>query len=316
MNKDNCLKKELPEELKGKRIDSAIAKLFPDFSRSKLKLWLEAGYILVNENPVLKSSSKFVGGETIKVFVQEEEQVDIIAQDIAIQIIEENNDFLVINKAAGMVVHPGAGNHSNTLMNALIYRYPELKNIPRAGIVHRLDKDTSGLMVVARNVNSAKKLAEQISDRSVKRIYQAFVVGEISRSGKIEEPLGRHKRNRQKQAVIEDGRYALTNYTIIKKYGNYTHVQASLATGRTHQIRVHFSHIGFPLIGDALYGRKRRFAKSTNSELRAVIELFSRQALHASNLTFLHPKEDTEVSFFAEMPEDMQNLAINLDNLA
>ena len=206
MNKDNYLIKEVPEKFYGKRIDFVIAKLFPDFSRSKLKLWIEEGHVLINEKKISKVSSKFSGGEIIKLFIQEEEQVDIIAQDIQIEITEENDEYLIINKSAGMVVHPGAGNHSETLMNALIFKYPDLKNVPRAGIIHRLDKDTSGLMVVARNLNSAKKLSEQISNRSVKRIYQAFVVGEISRSGKIEEPLGRHKRNRQKQAVIEDGR--------------------------------------------------------------------------------------------------------------
>ena len=315
MNKDNYLIKEVPEKFYGKRIDFVIAKLFPDFSRSKLKLWIEEGHVLINEKKISKASSKFSGGEIIKLFIQEEEQVDIIAQDIQIEITEENDEYLIINKSAGMVVHPGAGNHSKTLMNALIFKYPDLKNVPRAGIIHRLDKDTSGLMVVARNLNSAKKLSEQISNRSVKRIYQAFVVGEISRSGKIEEPLGRHKRNRQKQAVIEDGRYALTNYSVIEKYGNYTHIQASLATGRTHQIRVHFSHIGFPLIGDGLYGRKRRFAKSTNSELRGIIEAFPRQALHASNLSFIDPKKGAEVNYFADMPKDMKELALNLDKL-
>jgi 23S rRNA pseudouridine1911/1915/1917 synthase len=214
-----------------------------------------------------------------------------------------------------MVVHPGAGNHQNTLLNALLFKFPELENLPRAGIIHRLDKETSGLMIIARNQKSYKNLSEQISERTVKRTYQAFVVGNISRSGRIEEPIGRHPRNRQKQAVTEKGKYALTKYSVAKKYGNYTHLEVNLETGRTHQIRVHLSHIGFPLIGDVLYGRKKRFAKSTNSDLREVIEKFPRQALHASNLSFKGVEDNKEVSFSSPLPEDILNLEENLENL-
>ena len=214
-----------------------------------------------------------------------------------------------------MVVHPGAGNHQNTLLNALLFKFPELEKLPRAGIIHRLDKETSGLMIIARNQNSYKNLSEQISERLVKRTYQAFAVGNIPRSGKIEEPVGRHPRNRQKQAVTEKGKYALTRYSVLKKYGNYTHLEVNLETGRTHQIRVHMSHIGFPLIGDALYGRKKRFAKSTNSDLREVIEKFPRQALHASNLTFKDVDSENEVNFESSLPKDLLDLEKNLENL-
>ena len=178
-----------------------------------------------------------------------------------------------------------------------------------------VEDTTSGLMIIARNQNSYKNLSEQISERLVKRTYQAFAVGNIPRSGKIEEPVGRHPRNRQKQAVTEKGKYALTRYSVLKKYGNYTHLEVNLETGRTHQIRVHMSHIGFPLIGDALYGRKKRFAKSTNSDLREVIEKFPRQALHASNLTFKDVDSENEVNFESSLPKDLLDLEKNLENL-
>ena len=312
---ENYVIKIVPSDHSGQRLDSVIAKLFPDFSRSKLKNWIDSGSVFVNDNPLIKPSKKVNGGEKIKIFIEEEKMVSAEPQDIPFEVIHESIDFLIVNKDAGMVVHPGAGNHKNTLLNALLFKFPELENLPRAGIVHRLDKETSGLMIVARSQNAYKNLSEQISQRLVKRTYQAFVVGNVSRSGRVEEPVGRHPRNRQKQAVSDKGKYALTKYSIVKKYGNYTHLEVNLETGRTHQIRVHMSHIGFPLIGDVLYGRKKRFAKSTNSDLREVIEKFPRQALHASNLTFEELDKKKIVSFKSPLPEDILNLEKNLKNL-
>ena len=312
---ENYVIKIVPSDHSGQRLDSVIAKLFPDFSRSKLKNWIDSGSVLVNDNPLIKPSKKVNGGEKIKIFIEEEKMVSAEPQDIPFEVIHESIDFLIVNKDAGMVVHPGAGNHKNTLLNALLFKFPELENLPRAGIVHRLDKETSGLMIVARSQNAYKNLSEQISQRLVKRTYQAFVVGNVSRSGRVEEPVGRHPRNRQKQAVTDKGKYALTKYSIVKKYGNYTHLEVNLETGRTHQIRVHMSHIGFPLIGDVLYGRKKRFAKSTNSDLREVIEKFPRQALHASNLSFEELDKKKIVSFKSPLPEDILNLEKNLKNL-
>ena len=311
----NYVIKIVPSEYSGKRLDLVIAKLFSDFSRSKLKNWLDSGTILVNGAPLTKPSKKVYGGEEIKILIQEEKLVSSEPQNIPFEVEYESKDFLIVDKQAGMVVHPGAGNHQNTLLNALLFKFPELEKLPRAGIIHRLDKETSGLMIIARNQNSYKNLSEQISERLVKRTYQAFAVGNISRSGKIEEPVGRHPRNRQKQAVTEKGKYALTRYSVLKKYGNYTHLEVNLETGRTHQIRVHMSHIGFPLIGDALYGRKKRFAKSTNSDLREVIEKFPRQALHASNLTFKDLVSKNEVNFESSLPKDLLDLEKNLENL-
>ncbi len=312
---ENYVIKIVPSDHSGQRLDSVIAKLFPDFSRSKLKNWIDSGSVFVNGNPLMKPSKKVTGGEEIKIFFEEEKMVSAEPQDIPFEVIHESIDFLIVNKDAGMVVHPGAGNHKNTLLNALLFKFPELENLPRAGIVHRLDKETSGLMIVARSQNAYKNLSEQISQRLVKRTYQAFVVGNVSRSGRVEEPVGRHSRNRQKQAVTDKGKYALTKYSIVKKYGNYTHLEVNLETGRTHQIRVHMSHIGFPLIGDVLYGRKKRFAKSTNSDLREVIEKFPRQALHASNLSFEEVDKKKMVSFKSPLPEDILNLEKNLNNL-
>ena len=312
---ENYVIKIVPSDHSGQRLDSVIAKLFPDFSRSKLKNWIDSGAVFVNDNPLIKPSKKVTGGEEIKIFTEEEKMVSAEPQDIPFEVIHESIDFLIVNKDAGMVVHPGAGNHKNTLLNALLFKFPELENLPRAGIVHRLDKETSGLMIVARSQNAYKNLSEQISQRLVKRTYQAFVVGNVSRSGRVEEPVGRHPRNRQKQAVTDKGKYALTKYSIVKKYGNYTHLEVNLETGRTHQIRVHMSHIGFPLIGDVLYGRKKRFAKSTNSDLREVIEKFPRQALHASNLSFEEVDKKKMVSFKSPLPEDILNLEKNLKNL-
>ena len=312
---ENCVIKIISSEYSGQRLDSVIAKLFPDFSRSKLKSWLDSGAIYINEVPLIKPSKKVNGGEEVKILIKEEKLISAEPQNIQFEVKHKSKDFLIVDKKAGMVVHPGAGNHQNTLLNALLFKFPELEKLPRAGIIHRLDKETSGLMIIASNQNSYKNLSEQISKRLVKRTYQAFAVGNISRSGKIEEPVGRHPRNRQKQAVTEKGKYALTRYTVLKKYGNYTHLEVNLETGRTHQIRVHMSHIGFPLIGDVLYGRKKRFAKSTNSDLREVIEKFPRQALHASNLAFKDIDSGNEVSFESSLPKDLLDLKKNLENL-
>ena len=312
---ENCVIKIISSEYSGQRLDSVIAKLFPDFSRSKLKSWLDSGAIYINEVPLIKPSKKVNGGEEVKILIKEEKLISAEPQNIQFEVKHKSKDFLIVDKKAGMVVHPGAGNHQNTLLNALLFKFPELEKLPRAGIIHRLDKETSGLMIIASNQNSYKNLSEQISKRLVKRTYQAFAVGNISRSGKIEEPVGRHPRNRQKQAVTEKGKYALTRYSVLKKYGNYTHLEVNLETGRTHQIRVHMSHIGFPLIGDVLYGRKKRFAKSTNSDLREVIEKFPRQALHASNLAFKDIDSGNEVSFESSLPKDLLDLKKNLENL-
>ena len=248
--------------------------------------------------------------------IPDENLTEDLAERLDLKIIKSTKQYIIISKEAGMVVHPGAGNKSGTLLNALLYEYPELKKLPRAGIVHRLDKDTSGIMVVARNESGMQSLSEQISTRSIKRIYQAFTVGKIERSGKIEAPIGRHPKNRQKQAIIDSGREAISHYKVIESFGSYSHVEVSLETGRTHQIRVHMNHLGFPLIGDPLYGRRRRFAKNTHQKLREIIESFPRQALHAAQLSFIDPATSKEVTFQSNLPSDLVELRENLLNQA
>ena len=209
-------------------------------------------------------------------------------------------------------MHPGAGNKSGTLLNALLHSFPELKKLPRAGIVHRLDKDTSGLMVVARNEKSLSDLSNQISNRSAKRVYEAFTVGKIDKSGKVDAPIGRHPQNRQKQAIRTTGKEAVSHFKVLQTFGSYSHIQVTLETGRTHQIRVHMNYLGYPLIGDPLYGRRRRFAKNTHQKLREIIEIFPRQALHAVQLSFLNPKTKKNIIFNSKLPNDLLKLKENL----
>ena len=306
---------KVPEALSGQRIDLALTAMLSGVSRSKIKTSILDGRVLLNEEIVSKLNTKLHGGEVIEITFIEEEVVETIPQEINLDIVDEDADFIVVNKTPDLVVHPGAGNKTNTLLNGLLFKFPELKKLPRGGIVHRLDKDTSGLMVVAKNEKSLFNLSNQISNRTVTRIYQAFVVGKISKSGKIDEPIGRHPSNRQKQSVLSSGKEAITHYSLGATYGNYSHLFLRLETGRTHQIRVHLSHLGFPIIGDPLYGRKRRFAKSTDSKLREVIEQFPRQALHASSLGFLHPSTNKKIEFTIELPKDIKNLEAKLAQL-
>jgi 23S rRNA pseudouridine1911/1915/1917 synthase len=316
IKKKNYITREIDEAFSGKRLDLALADTFSEFSRSKLKKWLEGNLVSVNEKVVNKPSYKVTFPAKLELMVPDENLTEDLAERLDLKIIKSTKEYIIISKEAGMVVHPGAGNKSGTLLNALLYEYPELKKLPRAGIVHRLDKDTSGIMVIARNESGMQSLSEQISTRSIKRIYQAFTVGKIEKSGKIEAPIGRHPKNRQKQAIIDSGREAISHYKVIESFGSYSHVEVSLETGRTHQIRVHMNHLGFPLIGDPLYGRRRRFAKNTHQKLREIIESFPRQALHAAQLSFIDPSTTKEVSFQSKLPSDMVELRENLLNQA
>jgi len=290
------------------------------FSRTKIKDLILSGNIKVdgikNINPAYKINPK----NEIIINLPEVVEYDLKAENIPINIVFEDEHLLVINKEPNFVVHPSPGHNSGTLVNAILYhcdsKLSGIGGIKRPGIVHRLDKDTSGLMVVAKNEKALLDLSNQISNRTVSRIYDAFVVGNLKKSGKIDLAIGRHPNNRQKQAIQSNGREAITYYSLKENFGNYSHLELKLETGRTHQIRVHLSHTGFPIIGDPLYGRKRRFAKSTNSELREIIELFPRQALHASKLSFKHPSTKKTVNFVSELPEDMRSLKDKLAQLA
>lgn len=316
IKKKNYISRDIDKTFSGKRLDLVLADTFSEFSRSKLKKWLESNLVSVNEKVVNKPSFKVTFPAKLELIIPDENLTEDLAERLDLKIIKSTKQYIIISKEAGMVVHPGAGNKSGTLLNALLYEYPELKKLPRAGIVHRLDKDTSGIMVVARNESGMQSLSEQISTRSIKRIYQAFTVGKIERSGKIEAPIGRHPKNRQKQAIIDSGREAISHYKVIESFGSYSHVEVSLETGRTHQIRVHMNHLGFPLIGDPLYGRRRRFAKNTHQKLREIIESFPRQALHAAQLSFIDPATSKEVTFQSNLPSDLVELRENLLNQA
>ena len=316
IKKKNYISRDIDKTFSGKRLDLVLADTFSEFSRSKLKKWLESNLVFVNEKVVNKPSFKVTFPAKLELIIPDENLTEDLAERLDLKIINSTKQYIIISKEAGMVVHPGAGNKSGTLLNALLYEYPELKKLPRAGIVHRLDKDTSGIMVVARNESGMQSLSEQISTRSIKRIYQAFTVGKIERSGKIEAPIGRHPKNRQKQAIIDSGREAISHYKVIESFGSYSHVEVSLETGRTHQIRVHMNHLGFPLIGDPLYGRRRRFAKNTHQKLREIIESFPRQALHAAQLSFIDPATSKEVTFQSSLPSDLVELRENLLNQA
>ena len=291
-----------------------MAETFPEYSRSRLKKWLENKFVSVDKKIITKPSHKVTFPAVINLTIPDEPLTEDLPEEIELNIIKSTEEYIVLNKPAGLVVHPGAGNKSGTLLNALLFEYPELNKLSRAGIVHRLDKDTSGLMIVARTEESFKHISNQISKRQVVRTYQAFTAGKIERSGKINAPIARDPRNRQKQAVIESGREAISHYKLIENFGFYSHLEVNLETGRTHQIRVHMNHLGCPLIGDPLYGRRRRFAKNTHQKLREVIEGFPRQALHASELSFLDPSMNAEVTFKSKLPSDLVELRENLIN--
>lgn len=295
----------VPESLAGLRIDQALARMFPSHSRSRLQDWLRDGRVLVDGDPVDQLKRKVWGGESVAVKqAPTEAQTSASAEDIPLNIVFEDSSLLVINKPAGLVVHPGSGNWSGTLLNALLHYAPELAAVPRAGIVHRLDKETSGLLVVARTPEAQTALIRQLQARTVKRHYHAVVHGVINRNGLVDAPIARHPVNRLKMAVVEGGRDARTHFRVVEGFGGATLVECSLETGRTHQIRVHMQHLGHPLVGDPVYGLRH----VSDVRLRA----FSRQALHAFKLGLAHPHTDQEVQWQVPMAEDMAKLMIAL----
>jgi 23S rRNA pseudouridine1911/1915/1917 synthase len=296
------LPRRVPVDCAGLRIDQALAKMFPEFSRSRLSLWLRDGRIRVDARSI-KPDQKVWGGEAVE-FDAAPEAFDAPAQAeaIALKIVYEDDAVLVIDKPAGLVVHPGSGNRTGTLMNALLHHAPALSQVPRAGIVHRLDKDTSGLLVVARTLEAQTALVRQMQARTVERIYLALAHGAVVRDGSVEAPVGRDPRHRTRMAVVAGGRHALTRYRVITRFAQATLLECSLATGRTHQIRVHLHSIGHPLVGDPVY-RSRRVGGVSGAPAR-----FPRQALHAAQLSFDHPVTGRRRTFKSALPADMQAL--------
>jgi 23S rRNA pseudouridine1911/1915/1917 synthase len=306
---ESTLDAEVTTEMRGQRLDQAAALLFPDFSRARLQGWIRDGNLLLNGKPA-KGKDRVLGGETLTLVAEVEDQVQWLAEPLSLEIVHEDEAILVINKPAGLVVHPAAGNRTGTLLNGLLYHCQALNQVPRAGIVHRLDKDTSGLMVVAKTLESHLDLVEQLRKKTVSRIYQAVVYGVLTAGGTVDEPLGRHPVHRTRRAVSHsaDAREAVTHYRILKKFRSHTLVQCELETGRTHQIRVHMAYIGYPLVGDPLYSGRPRIPKGAAPALISGIEHFKRQALHAWQLGLVHPVTGEAMAWQADLPDDMQAL--------
>ena len=305
----NLLNIVIPNRLIGQRIDSALATMLPDYSRSKITSWVRSGRALVNDK-AFKAKEKVLGGEVVALSIIQEKSNAWLGEDIPIDVVYEDDDIIVLNKPVGLVTHPGAGNWTGTLANALLHYEPALATLDRAGIVHRLDKNTSGLMVVARSELAQKNLVEQLQTHVVSREYSAIVYGHMISGGSVDAPIGRDPKDRIRQAVVEEGegKEAVTHYRVIDRFKHHTHVKCILETGRTHQIRVHMAYVEHPLIADPMYGGKIRFPKKAEEALKDVLKGFKRQALHAKKLTLMHPISGEEMSWKAPLPKDLDDL--------
>jgi 23S rRNA pseudouridine1911/1915/1917 synthase len=297
----------IPAEMAGRRLDQVLAGLLPDYSRTRIKEWIEAGNVAVDGRR-LKPKDKLLGGEKVELRAELQAEVPLSPEKIALDIVHKDKHVFVVNKPAGLVVHPGAGNSAGTLQNALLNLDSKLESLPRAGIVHRLDKDTSGLMVVARTLAAHTALTRMIEAHEVERHYEAICMGVMTAGGTINAPIDRHPTDRVKMAIRSSGREAVTHYRVIKRFRAHTHVRVQLETGRTHQIRLHLSHIKYPIVGDRVYGGRLSMPKGASAELQDALRSFPRQALHAAQLDFVHPVSEKELSFAAPLPKDMTTL--------
>jgi len=305
---DDDLSIIIPPVMKGKRLDQALAELCPQHSRSRLQQWIKSGNITV-DNLIPKQRDVVRGGENVAIRAHCPPGEDRWSgQDIPLDLLYADGDIIVLNKPPGLVVHPGAGNPKNTLLNALLFRFPELEQIPRAGIVQRLDKDTSGIMVVARSLTAHTGLVKQLQQRELTREYEAIVAGVMTAGGRVDAPVGRHRVQRKRMAVTETGKPAVTHYRVIERFDAHTHVRLRLESGRTHQIRVHMAHIRHPITGDPVYGGRRRFPRNAGPALLEALQSFPRQALHASRIALRHPATGESVGWEAPLPGDMQAL--------
>ena len=294
----------VPPELSDRRLDQAAAELMPEHSRSRLQSWIKSGALTVN-GKARKPRDKVMLDDRLALDAEPEAQVSWQAEEISLDIVYEDEHLLVINKPAGLVVHPADGHADGTLVNALLNYAPEVENLPRAGIVHRLDKDTSGIMVVARSLIAHTSLVDQLQTRTMGREYEAVVVGTLTGGATVDAPIGRHPRERKKMAVVASGKPAVTHYRLVERFAAHTHVRCKLESGRTHQIRVHMAHVKHPLVGDPLYGGRLRLPKGTTEELREALSAFHRQALHARQLTLEHPETGEILTWEVPLPEDM-----------
>ena len=302
------LEAAVPESLRGQRLDQIAAELFADYSRARLQQWIKNGELLVN-GEAKKPREKLYAGDQLSLNATVEADDRWQAQPIDLDIVYEDDAVIVINKPAGIVVHPAAGNPDGTVLNAILHHHPAAATIPRAGIVHRLDKDTSGLMVVAKTLAAQNHLVSQLQARTVSREYEAVVIGQMTGGGTVEVDIGRHPQQRKKMAVVTfGGKQAITHYRVIRRFSDHTHIRCMLETGRTHQIRVHMAHIKHPLVGDPVYGGRPRIPKGASEALIEALRGFGRQALHARRLTLVHPVSGEEMSWESPLPEDIEAL--------
>jgi 23S rRNA pseudouridine1911/1915/1917 synthase len=303
----------LPPQSAGLRFDQALARALPQYSRARLKEWIEAGAVQVDGRP-LRPKDKVLGGEQVRLEAHLSVHSEVAAEAMPLAVVYQDRALLVIDKPAGLVVHPGAGNAAHTLQNALLALDPKLALVPRAGLVHRLDKDTSGLLVVARTPEAHTALVAALAARAITREYLAICGGVMTGGGTIDEPIGRHRTQRTRMAVRADGRPSVTHYRVVRRFAAHTLVRVQLETGRTHQIRVHLAHAGFPLVGDPVYGGRRRLPAGCPPALTAALNAFPRQALHAASLKLAHPLSGKPMAWEAPLPPDMQSLLAALES--
>ncbi|NBI42797.1 23S rRNA pseudouridine(1911/1915/1917) synthase RluD [[Haemophilus] felis] len=292
----------------GQRLDQTLAELFSDYSRSRLKTWIESDLVLLNGEIANIPRAKVYGGEHIEINVEIEDDTRFEPENLPLNIVYEDEHILVINKPKNFVVHPGAGNTSGTVLNALLYHYPQIAEVPRAGIVHRLDKDTTGLMVIAKTIPAQTKLIRDLQKRKITREYEAVASGVMTKGGMVDQPMARHPTKRTQMAVHPMGKPAVTHYRIMENFRDYTRLRLRLETGRTHQIRVHMAHIAHPLLGDQTYGGRPRPPKNATEEFMTVMREFKRQALHAIMLRLEHPITGELMEWYAPLPEDFNTL--------
>jgi 23S rRNA pseudouridine1911/1915/1917 synthase len=304
---------QIPADLAGRRLDQALARLFPDYSRSRLKDWILAGRVQL-DGVAAAPRTPVEEGQRVTLQAVVDTRADDDPEAMELDVVHADEHVVVINKPAGLVVHPGAGQPAGTLVNGLLYRWPELKQLPRAGLLHRLDKDTSGLLVVARTEAALTRLVRDLEARRITREYRAVCVGRLTAGGEVDAPIGRHPVHRTRMAVTERGRPSVTHYRVLARFAAHSFLALRLESGRTHQIRVHMAHVGHPLVGDPVYGGRPRFPAGADEACRAALADFRRQALHANRLSFMHPLTEALLEFHAPLPKDMRDLLVALED--
>jgi 23S rRNA pseudouridine1911/1915/1917 synthase len=305
----------MPAELAGKRLDQALAALFPDYSRSRIKDWILAGRVTL-DGDAAAPRTRVAAGQQVELQAVLEVEVTTDPERMDIDVVYEDESVLVINKPVGLVVHPGAGNPQGTLVNGLLHYVPDLARLPRGGLLHRLDKDTSGLLLVAKTLAAHTHLVRDLQDRRIMREYRAVCVGRLTAGGTVDVPIGRHPVQRTRMAVNERGKEAVTHYRVLRRFAGHSFIAARLESGRTHQIRVHLAHIRHPLVGDQVYGGRFKLPRGLEAHQQETLRRFRRQALHASRLAFRHPVDGQGLHFHAPLPQDLRELLAALEGPA